>query len=183
MAGKGDKWRKGTNYQKYYNSPFWEKWGKDDSEVLTQPEEETPKMYLYLDDVRHPSKTYLWDDGCFLSEKVKIPPSRWYIVRSYEAFVRTVETHGVPDVVSFDNDLHDFTNSEFTHQQVMDSLQMVNWRESKIKTGAHCAEWLVKKCEETNSPIPEYYVHSANGRARTIIRQIMEEAKERNCSD
>lgn len=172
MAGKTDKWRKGTNYKSYYNSTFWN--DKD----LNKFVEEKPKKYLYLDNERHPNRTFLWDENCFLHEMVKIPPSNWIIVRSYEQFVEMVEKIGIPDVISFDNDLYNFDDPSVTQEDVKASLAMINWRNFVIKTGAHCAEWLIQRCKESNHSIPEYYVHSANNRARRIIREIMENGKE-----
>ena len=138
------------------------------------------KFYLFLDDDRHPSNTYLWDENCFLHEMVNISSNKWVIVRSYDQFVQMVEQIGIPDVISFDNNICGFFNFDVSEDELEKVFLMEDWRNLTIKTGAHCAEWLVNRCKEQNHPIPEYYVHSVNIRARKIIREIMENGKQNN---
>ncbi len=49
---------------------------------------------LYLDDVRTPTSTL---DGY----------GPWQVVRSYDEFVHWIQTNGIPDMISFDQDLAD----------------------------------------------------------------------------
>jgi hypothetical protein len=77
-------------------------------------------------------------------------------------FVKNIDVMGIPDVVSFDNDLIDIIDSSITTDQMVEMMEMRNWRNFKVKTGAHCAEYLVEKCKEIGVPIPKYYIHTAN---------------------
>lgn len=36
QAGKGPEWRKGTNFQRYWNSPFWNTLEKNEKEMHTK---------------------------------------------------------------------------------------------------------------------------------------------------
>jgi hypothetical protein len=88
---------------------------------------------LYLDDIRNPTT-----DG-------------WKIVRSYNDFVKWIETNGIPDLISFDHDLG----------------------ETDEKTGYDCAKWLCEYCWDNGLPIPEYNVHSANPVGRDNILHLL----------
>lgn len=59
-------------------------------------------------------------------------------VRSYEEFIDYIYHNGIPDIISFDHDL------------------------GEEKSGADCANYLCEYCIETNTKIPDWYVHSAN---------------------
>lgn len=83
------------------------------------------KTYLYLDDIRTP-KT---DED-------------WVIVRSFDEATEYVAKNGIPDFISFDNDLG-FNQKE----------------------GYDFAKWLVEKdmnCEYTIPDGFDWFVHSAN---------------------
>jgi hypothetical protein len=47
--------------------------------------------YLFLDDERNPENV-IW---------IELPSVKWVIVRSYEIFIKTIETNGIPYCVSF----------------------------------------------------------------------------------
>lgn len=165
--GKGSKSRV-SNYENYWNSPLWKK--KETNEY---------KRCLFLDDVREVKEAFLWDINKSLILESGISEWKWDIVRSYDEFVDYIKKHGIPDVVSFDNDLWDCsyematnpTNEELTKQ-----FQMIGWQEFKIKTGAHCAQYLVEACRAHDKPVPKYYIHTANSAARPIIKEILENA-------
>ena len=59
-------------------------------------------------------------------------------VRNYEEFINYIYHNGIPDIVSFDHDL------------------------GEEKSGADCANYLCEYCIETETNLPEWYVHSAN---------------------
>ena len=170
-GGKGSESRISdhTSYRDGYDKIFKKKDMKKD--VIT-------KDCLMLDDVRIIEHCYLWDDATSLIDKSGIPSWHWTTVRSYDAFVDHITKNGIPDVVSFDNDLN-VEDGRISIEEYTKLFQMVDWREFRIKTGAHCAEWLANRCIALKHPIPEYYVHSANSAARPIIREIMENAKQR----
>lgn len=173
-GGKGDKSRV-TDYQSYWNSALWEHKGKT-------------RKALFLDDCRIPSMAYLWNDNFIqvsstqkdyqtVVDVSRIPEKSWDIVRSWEDFKEYIDKNGIPDVVSFDNDLVDFSNYELTAIEVQNLLKMEGWEDSSVKMGAHCAQYLVEKCKELNKPIPKYYIHTANRNAYFIIKGILEDAK------
>jgi hypothetical protein len=100
---------------------------------------------LYLDDIRTPQT-----EG-------------WEIVRSYDEFVRWIETNGLPDVVSFD---HDLSTEHYGLIGQMNS-DILDWREYYDKgdreyTGYDCAKWMCEYCWNSGLPIPNWNVHSAN---------------------
>ena len=166
--GKGSKSRV-TDIRAYWDSALWENKNKMSS-----------KKCLFLDDVREVEQAFLWDKNKSLIGASGIAACKWDIVRSYEEFIAYIQKHGIPDVVSFDNDLWDVsyelmtnpTNEELTKQ-----FQMIGWQDFKIKTGAHCAEFLVGACKAYDKPIPEYYIHTANSAARPIIKEILENGR------
>lgn len=167
-TGKGSKSRV-TNYNNYWNSPLWNK------EAVNE-EPETLKRFLFLDDVREVREAFLWDENISLLSASKIPAFKWDIVRSYEEFVAYIQKNGIPDVVSFDNDLWDVSyelSVTPSNEELEKQFQMIGWEDFDIKTGAHCAQYLVDACRALSNPIPKYYIHSANSAARPIIRKIL----------
>jgi hypothetical protein len=134
------------------------------------------KRFLFLDDDRQPEHAHLWDEDANLIVYSGIPVWKWDIVRSYDEFVNYIDTVGIPDVVSFDNDLWDVAYElaeNRTSKKLAAQFLMENWENFDIKTGAHCAQYLVSACKLAEVPIPKFYVHSANARARPIIRKIL----------
>jgi len=168
-SGKGSKSRV-TNYNNYWNSPLWDKEPMD-------KEPEHLKRFLFLDDVREVREAFLWGENISLLIESKIPAYKWDIVRSYEEFVAYIQKNGIPDVVSFDNDLWDVAHEMAVNplnEELTKQFQMIGWQDFKIKTGAHCAQYLVDACRAHGTPIPKYYIHTANSVARPIIRKILE---------
>lgn len=91
---------------------------------------------LYLDDERNPK-----------TER------DWVIVRSYDAFVATIEDRGLPSHMSLDHDLGEESESGF-----------------------ECAKWLVERCldEGWNLAAVDINVHSANPVGAANIRGLLE---------
>jgi hypothetical protein len=125
-------------------------------------------MKLFLDDIRMPQEAknlvpvqynslYLQDD--------------WSIVKSYKEFIRWIEFHGVPELISFDHDLADihyevnFSDWEFTSDQL-----------GVEETGLDCAKWLVDYCLDNGQTLPKYLVHSANPAGRKNIQSYLDNA-------
>ncbi len=131
------------------------------------------KKYLFLDDIRIPNDAYLWGESQTLKQASNVPCNRWDIVRSYDEFVTWLDKNGIPDVVSFDNDLFDITDDAYSTEEVTKQLMMKDWENFPIKTGAHCAQYLVNLCVAKNEPIPTHFVHTANDAARGIIKKIL----------
>lgn len=165
-GGKGSKSRV-SNYGSYWDCPLWKNKEKMNNNF---------KKCLFLDDMRKVEDAILWDQKISLIKASGISSWKWDIVRSYDEFVKYIDTNGIPDVVSFDNDLFD-VRGEVSNEVLNRQFQMIGWQDFKIKTGAHCAEYLVNACKARNVKIPEYYIHTANSAARPIIREILENGK------
>ena len=85
---------------------------------------------LYLDDVRFPKDSLKW-----CKEQ---PLVEWVIVRNYNQFVEIIKQRGVPNHISFDNDLSDFDAA---------NAKTPNYQ-PKEKTGYDCAKFLVNYCQD-----------------------------------
>lgn len=102
------------------------------------------KICLYLDDIRTPKG------------------DEWEVVRSYDEFVAHIRLHGLAayEVISLDHDLGDTAMQEYyTNVHLNYTLDYNNIKE---KTGMDCAKWLVAESMNTQIPLPQIYVHSAN---------------------
>lgn len=98
---------------------------------------------IFLDDERIPEQVY-WVD---------LPDVQWTIVRNMLEFVEHIEQHGLPQIISFDNDLG------------FDELE-----------GRDCAKWLVEQIMDGKVTIPDdfqFFVHSKNCIAAQWIDQYL----------
>jgi hypothetical protein len=188
-GGKGSDCRI-SDHSAYRNSPLWDnmknkkydsytEFSNDINPVIEEVERETykPQRFVFLDDDRVPQHAYIWEEDKTLSQVSGIAHFKWDVVRSYDEFVTYVETYGIPQVVSFDNDLWIPECDNVPEEDVRKMFQMIDWENSSIKTGAHCAAWLCERCKEFQHPLPTYYVHSANALARPIIKGLFETAR------
>lgn len=92
-------------------------------------------MYkLFLDDYRKPT-----DCRKFPGDETEYDIGGWVIVRTFDEFCNTIKDKGIPSLVSFDYDLGSFSKED----------------------GLDCAKFLVFECEETNTKLPDYLVHSS----------------------
>jgi hypothetical protein len=102
---------------------------------------------LFLDDVRTVEMVY------------KLPFSEgFYYVKSYVEFVAYIQKHGLPDFISFDNDLR------------------LNEFGEIAPDGYAAAKWLVYSSSLDLSNL-NYKVHSANPVASIQIRSLLENYK------
>lgn len=103
--------------------------------------------HLFLDDIRDPHWVH-W-------LKLPWPNEPWVVVRSFDAFVETIEQKGLPDFIAFDHDLDE---------------------EGEIavaKTGMDCAKWLVERCLDSGEVLPLFAVHSQNAPGRDNIHGLL----------
>ncbi len=121
-------------------------------------------MNLFLDDYRRPSDVH-WVD---------LPLGPWAIVQSYEEFIAWVLKNGLPELISFDMDLHDehypwhpLTKPYFERGEIPYHLY-------KEKTGRDCALWLIDYCKKNKKELPQYIIHSLNTVASEITRKLLE---------
>lgn len=99
---------------------------------------------LFLDDLRNPADCLNYM-GNRKNVDISIYRKEWHIARTYDEFVTWIETHGLPDFISFDHDLADY-----------------HYEYSVEYSGMDCAKWLVEYCLDNNVPCPDFVVHSAN---------------------
>jgi len=85
-----------------------------------------------------------------------VPNEHWVVVRSYNEFVDTINTLGLPTFVSFD---HDIASSHYGDGLHGDDIPYDSYTE---KTGYDCAKWLVDYCMKKGVKHPPYVVHSMN---------------------
>ena len=138
---------------------------------------------LFLDDLRKPEHAYIYPkrNGAGLiieTQSLKhvsnVDNDNWIVVRNYDDFVKTIEEKGLPDVVSFDHDLHEEHIKHY--YSVTEKTGIVEYGNLKIKTGKHCAEYFVQKYKELCPPyIPHVYVHSANQWGVQEIKRTLKE--------
>jgi hypothetical protein len=137
---------------------------------------------LFLDDLRKPEHAYIYPkrngtgliiETQSLKHVSNVDNDDWVVVRTYEDFVQTIEEKGLPDVVSFD---HDLDEEHIRHYyKVTESTGVIEYGNLKVKTGKHCAEYLVQQCKaQQPKNLPEVFIHSANKWGVKEIRKVLE---------
>lgn len=127
---------------------------------------------LWLDDKRDP----------FLNLENKVPKEggQIYWVTDYQEFVNWIIENGLPDIISFDHDLHE---KHYTPEKYWNDYEASKkYQEALVydeKTGEGCAEWLTHYCFINNKRIPKTYVHSANPVGADKINHILTQFKKR----
>jgi len=102
-----------------------------------------PFYNLFLDDCRNPDNV-TW---------IELPKVAWQVVRSYGEFIRYIECHGIPRIVSFDCDLAP------EHYVAWSQLAEIKFEEP---TGCDCVKWLVEFCRKNNKVFPIHFIHTRN---------------------
>jgi hypothetical protein len=98
-------------------------------------------MKMYLDDIRTPIEEFD------------------FIVRSYDEAIVVIQTHGIPDFISFDHDLG------------------VDEDGTLLKTGYDLAKWIVDNDLNTTYKLPSNFsfkVHSQNPVGRQNIISLLQ---------
>lgn len=113
------------------------------------------KTILWLDDIRNPFVINEWPRLIqYLKREylgIEDEACEVYWARTQTEFENYIKENGLPDLISFDNDLG-IGNVE----------------------GYDCAKWLVNYCLDNNTALPQWYVHSANPVARENISKLFE---------
>lgn len=123
-------------------------------------------MNLFLDDLRHPEEV-TW---------VNLPDVKWTLARDYKEFVGIIRDSGIPEVVSFDNDLCDEHYREFywaNSSENHESRGVFRYEKMQLRTGYHCAAWLMLHCMKKRVDFPKYYVHTLNNIAEQDIKNLL----------
>lgn len=89
---------------------------------------------IFLDDERIPTDV-TW---------LKLPETRWYVARTYQAFIDGIKLQGMPEYITFDHDLQDFNE------------------DGSENTGYTCLKWLVDYCIDHDMMLPVCFFHSMN---------------------
>jgi hypothetical protein len=79
---------------------------------------------LYLDDIRKP------------------PDDTWIVVRNFNDFCKHIETHGLPDVVSFD---HDLGHGQAYTKPRGKRIWIPKNQFTEIPNGYECAKWMPRQ--------------------------------------
>jgi hypothetical protein len=108
---------------------------------------------IFLDDERFPSDVHLYLEGVDIYKT-----KEWVIVRNYKDFTELIQKSGMPNIISFDHDLGDFS-------------------ENDEKTGYDCAKWLVDFCIDFKFNLPNFLVHTQNTTGAKDIQKYLENAK------
>ena len=113
------------------------------------------KTILWLDDIKNPFVEGMdwWFTIQYLKEEyLEIDDEECEVhwVKTQSEFEKYIKENGLPDLISFDNDLG-IGNGE----------------------GYDCAKWLVEYCMNNNVHLPEWYVHSSNPVAQENINQLL----------
>lgn len=112
------------------------------------------KTILWLDDIRDPFviKEWIYTIQYLKEEYLEIEDESCEVqwVKTQIEFEKYIKENGLPDLISFDNDLG-IGNGE----------------------GYDCAKWLVEYCMDTNVQLPKWFIHSANPVAKENIKNLL----------
>lgn len=101
---------------------------------------------LFLDDQRKPVEVYGADE--------ELSDAEWVVVRSYGEFLLTLQTRGIPDLVSFDYDL------------------------KSGNTGLTCIDALILECSQEKVPLPRCLTHSSLMMYNHDLQKLLEEGRQ-----
>lgn len=165
-GGKGPESRV-TDWKGYYGK-LGKIFGKKDAE------NEHKKRYLLLDDNRTPSEC--WLDITQSKENLTVKTGTfdkdWEVVKTYDAFVKSIIDKGVPDIVSFDNDL---TFSDYSRYGDVLRGKCSYHYEKERDNGIAAFRFLVEFCERHETKFPKIYIHTANEYARKVMEEKLKE--------
>ena len=112
------------------------------------------KTILWLDDIRDPFviKEWIYTIQYLKEEYLRIEdePCEVQWVKTQIEFEKYIKENGLPNLISFDNDLG-IGNGE----------------------GYDCAKWLVEYCMDNNVQLPKWFIHSANPVAKENIKNLL----------
>ena len=91
----------------------------------------------------------------FLDDYRLPPDSTWVLVTNYDEFVNYINTNGIPDVISFDHDIHDEHYTIYEEPYIPKEIPYSSFSQ---KTGLDCARWLIEQKKLPKVAI----VHSMN---------------------
>jgi hypothetical protein len=130
---------------------------------------------LFLDDIFTPTQIAELPN-ISVKDKTRYRTYNWKIIKTYEDFIKIITENGLPDIVSFDHDLHE-EHWEFIFNDEnwdkIDSEINIDYDIFSTKTGYHAAEWLIEFCSLNSLNIPICLVHSQNPIGRKNINNLL----------
>jgi len=135
------------------------------------------ERFLFLDDIREPQDAYFYTSNDLYRN------ANWFVVRSYNEFVRHIQNNGLPDYISLDHDLgdeHYISPKNYVNTETLKNHYEENVDTYTEKTGYHCAEWLVNYCLDNNEKLPRYFCHSMNPVGKEKIISLLNNFNKRN---
>jgi hypothetical protein len=128
---------------------------------------------LFLDDKREPRDAF--NENLYGNPVHLFIDEEWEVVKNYKEFVEWILEFGVPDIISFD---HDLAESHYTPKEYWNDYEKSKqWQDKQVHiepTGAECALWLRKHCDDNNLELPYIIVHSANPVGRDKIIKFLQ---------
>jgi hypothetical protein len=117
-------------------------------------------MKLFLDDFRTPQECTVYMSRRVGVEALSYAQDGWTVVKNYEDFKMFIETNPMPEIISFDHDLH---SEHYLHSYHMNTnAYLESTRQYKEKTGYDCAVFLKSFCKEERLSLPKCLIHSMN---------------------
>ena len=130
---------------------------------------------LFLDDMFTPTQISELPNVP-VKDKTRYRTYNWKVVKTYEEFIAVIKDKGIPDIVSFDHDLHEehweFIFNDENWIKNNDEIN-INYDIFVEKTGYHAAEWLMEYCSQKSSNMPICLVHSQNAIGRKNINNLL----------
>jgi hypothetical protein len=132
------------------------------------------KNALFLDDFREPIDVLQYHDEA--EHLVLYEILNWDVVKSYTEFVRYIKINGMPDIISFDHDLH---KEHYSLLMYDGASYNALYKTFKEKTGFDAAKWLNRYIKRNNIPLPFIYCHSRNPIGKKNILNVFSSLKKR----
>ena len=96
------------------------------------------------------------------AKRAEVYGNEWVVVKHYPEFIKYITKHGLPELISFDHDLADAHYHKNMQEGVLNYESDDFNSDDHNKTGYHCAQWLLKYCEDNELDVPTCLVHSQN---------------------
>ena len=128
---------------------------------------------LFLDDERFPINGEIDSAYDLTGDKRYLLPN-WVIIRNFGDFVKMIEENGLPQIISFDNDLRDTRSYQY---KVFTTFTGYIDYVVEEGTGLECAKWLTNYLMDNELNCPTILVHSQNTICAESIRCLFENFK------
>ena len=132
-----------------------------------QPLNSSQKKALFLDDFRIPKDVLQYHEDA--EHLVLYEILNWHVVKSYTEFVQFIKINGLPDIVSFDHDLH---QEHYSPLMFDEASYNALYKTFKEKTGFDAAKWLMRYIKRNKISQPIIYCHSRNPTGKKNILSL-----------